>query len=172
MWEPPGCGPVEYLDRLGLVNDRLIAVHGVHLTDAELGRLAAAGAAVVTCPRSNRWVGAGTPPIDRFYASGVRVAIGTDSLASVDDLDLFRELKEVRRLAPDVEAARLLRSATVDGARALGFGSELGSLESGKRADLLAVRVPAGAADVEEYLVGGVEPASVRWLERHAETER
>ena len=142
-WEPPACGPVEYLDRLGLVTGRLLAVHGTQLTDAELARLAAAGATVVTCPRSNRWTGAGTPPIERFYASGVRVAIGTDSLASVEDLNLFDELAAVRRLAPGVPAARLLESATVAGAAALGFAAEFGTIEPGKRADADR-RPPAG----------------------------
>ena len=164
-WTPPGCGPVGYLDRFGLVNERLLAVHGVQFTDAELSRLAAAGATIVTCPRSNRWTGAGEPPVDRFYASGVRVAIGTDSLASVDDVNLFAELAEVRRLAPVVPAVRLLESATVAGALALGFGAELGSIEPGKRAQLLAVRLPANCSDVEEYLVSGIEPADIRWLD-------
>lgn len=164
-WAPPGCGPVEYLDRMGMVDDQLLAVHGVQFTDAELSRLAAARATVVACPRSNRWTGAGAPPLDRFFASGVRVAVGTDSLASVDDLNLFAELAAVRRLAPAVPAARILESATLAGARALGFAAELGSIEPGKRAQLLAVRLPAGVADVEEYLVSGVQPADVRWLE-------
>ena len=164
-WTPPACRPVEYLDRLGMVDRHLLAVHGVTFTDAELTRLAAAGATVVTCPRSNRWTGAGVPPIERFYASGVRVAVGTDSLASVEDLNLFAELAEVRRVAPRVPATRLLASATLAGAQALGFDSELGSIDPGKRAQLLAVRVPAGVADVEEYLVNGVDPGDVRWLE-------
>ena len=164
-WTAPACGPVEYLDRLAMVNRDLLAVHGVQFTDAELSRLAAAGATLVACPRSNRWTGAGVPPIERFYASGVRVAIGTDSLASVDDLNLFAELAEVRRLAPGVAAARILESATLAGAEGLGFASELGSIEPGKRAQLLAVRVPAGVTDVEQYLVGGIEPADVRWLD-------
>ena len=164
-WEPPGCGPVEYLERLGLVSARLLAVHATQLGAGELGRLAAAGATVVTCPRSNRWTGAGTPPIERFYASGVRVAIGTDSLASVEDLNVFGELAEVRRLAPGVPAGRLLESATVHGAAALGFAAELGTIEPGKRAELIAVRVPPGVEDVEEYLVGGIEPHAITWLE-------
>jgi cytosine/adenosine deaminase-related metal-dependent hydrolase len=164
-WTPPACGPVEYLARLGMVDRHLLAVHGVAFTDAELSRLAEAGSTVVACPRSNRWTGAGVPPIERFYASGVRVAVGTDSLASVDDLNLFTELAEVRRLAPAVPAARILESATLAGAQALGFDSELGSLETGKRAQLLAVRVPAGVADVEEYLLSGIEPGDIRWLD-------
>ena len=163
-WEPPGCGPVEYIDRLGLVNDRLMAVHGTQLADEELRRLAAVSATLVTCPRSNRWTGAGTPPIERFYSSGVRVAIGTDSLASVEDLNLFGELAYARHLAPHVPARRLLESATIAGAIALGFQKEFGTIESGKRAALIAVRVPPGIGDVEEYLVSGLQPDAIMWL--------
>jgi len=164
QWRPPGCGPVEYLDRLGLVNDRLLAVHGTQLQAPELARLADARATLVTCPRSNRWTGAGTPPLEQFYASGVRVAVGTDSLASVDDLSIFAELAHMRSLAPHVPAARLLESATLAGAEALGFADEFGTIEAGKRAELIAVRVPPGVDDVEEYLVGGIEPDAIRWL--------
>jgi aminodeoxyfutalosine deaminase len=164
-WTPPECGPVEYVERLGLVDDHFIAVHGVQFTDDDLARLHRAGASVVACPRSNAWTGAGEPPIDRFYASGVRIAVGTDSLASVEDLNLFAELAVMRRLAPKVPAARLLRSATLDGAEALGFGSDFGSIEPGKLAQLLAVRLPPNVRDVEQYLVGGIEPADVRWLD-------
>ena len=164
-WIAPGCGPVEYLDRLGMVNRELLAVHGVRFGDADLSRLAAAGSTVVSCPRSNRWTGAGDPPVERFYASGVRVAVGTDSLASVEDLNLFAELAALRSLAPDVPAGSLLRSATLAGAEALGFASELGSIEPGKRAELIAVRLPADLQDVEEYLVGGIQPDAITWLD-------
>jgi cytosine/adenosine deaminase-related metal-dependent hydrolase len=164
-WVAPGCGPVEYLERLGMVDANLLAVHGVYFTDAELSRLATAGATVVACPRSNRWTGAGDPPVARFYASGVRVAVGTDSLASVADLNLFAELASLRGLAAAVPAAALLRSATLGGAEALGFASELGSLEPGKRAQLLAVRLPPDVADVEEYLVNGIDPSALTWLD-------
>jgi cytosine/adenosine deaminase-related metal-dependent hydrolase len=164
-WTPPGVGPVSYLEQFGLVNERLIAVHGVQLTDGELERLAACGATLATCPRSNAWTGAGDPPVERFYASGVRVAIGTDSLASVDDLNLFQELAALRRLAPSVPASRLLESATRAGADALGFGDELGSIEPGKRAELIAVRLPAGLEDVEEYLVSGIRPDDIVWVD-------
>jgi cytosine/adenosine deaminase-related metal-dependent hydrolase len=164
-WTPPACGPVEYMDRLGLVHENLIAVHGVHFADGDLSRLAAARATIVACPRSNRWTGAGVPPIERFYASGARVAIGTDSLASVDDLNLFAEMAEVRRLAPAVPARVILRSATQVGAEALGFASELGTLAPGKRAEMIAVRLPSAVMDVEEYLLSGIEPRDVTWLD-------
>jgi cytosine/adenosine deaminase-related metal-dependent hydrolase len=167
-WAPPDATPVEYLDRLGLVNARLLAVHGVQLTRPDLERLAGAGATVVACPRSNAWTGAGDPPVGAFYAAGVRVAVGTDSLASVEDLNLFSELAAMRRLALDVPAAALLASATLAGATALGWEGEFGSIEPGKRAALLSVRLPglsgASAADVEECLVNGVAPGQVRWL--------
>ena len=164
-WVAPGCGPVEYLARLDLLDSRLLAVHGVQLTDEELGKLAEAGATLVTCPRSNMWTGAGAAPIARFYRSGVRVAVGTDSLASVDDLNIFAELAEMRAAAPDVKASRLLESATRTGAEALGFGAELGTIEPGKRGALIAVRLHEPVEDVEEYLVGGIAAADIEWLE-------
>ena len=165
VWTPPGCGPVEYLERLGALDRNLIAVHAVQLSAGELDRLARAGATLVTCPRSNRWTGAGVPPIEQFFASGVRVAVGTDSLASVDDLNLFHELAAIRALAPAVPARVLLESATRNGADALGFGADLGTIERGKRADLISVAIPSGVPDVEEYLVGPVQPDAIRWLE-------
>lgn len=164
-WTAPACRPVEYLDRLGLVSDRLLAVHCVQADDGELARLAAAGATIVTCPRSNRWTGAGAPPIERFFASGARVAIGTDSLASVEDLNVFAELAAARRLAPVVPARHLLASATLHAAEALGFGADFGSITPGKRADLIAVTVPPNVEDVEEYLLSGIEPPAVRWTD-------
>jgi imidazolonepropionase-like amidohydrolase len=69
----------------------------------------------------------------------------------------------MRRLAPDVTAAALLHSATRQGAVALGFGSQYGSIEAGRRAELLAVEIPPGVTDVEEYLVSGLPPGAVRW---------
>ena len=169
-WTPPGEGAVGYLDRLGWVVPDTLMVHGVHLTDQELQQLGAADVTLVTCPRSNQWTGAGTPAIHRFYASCVKVAVGTDSLTSVDDLNLFAELREVRRLAAEVPAAAILASATRVGAEALGFGDELGAIEPGRKASLIAVRLPAeplpeGAADVEEWLLSGIRPSQITWLD-------
>jgi cytosine/adenosine deaminase-related metal-dependent hydrolase len=166
-WVPPACGPVEYLDRVGWLRPGLIVVHGVQLTDPELTRLAGCGVTLVTCPRSNVWTGGGHPPIDRFVRSGVRLAIGTDSLASAPDLNLFAELALMRRLAPSVPARRLLACATLRGAEALGFGDELGQIAPGRRAELIAVRVPRDVSDVEEYLVGGIIPDQVSWVGDH-----
>jgi cytosine/adenosine deaminase-related metal-dependent hydrolase len=193
-WRPPGLSPVAYLDRLGVIDAGTLVVHAVQMQDADLQRLAEIGCTVVTCPRSNQWVGVGMPPIARFYAAGVKVAVGTDSLASVADLNLFAELHTMRWLAPSVPARTLLASATRVGAEALGLGDELGTIEVGKRAELIAVRIPvadgtapprehsanplpkisagnperapasAGAFDVEEYLVSGITPGQIRWV--------
>lgn len=163
-WTPPRCGPVEYLDRLGWLREGLVAVHGVQLTDPELRRLAERGAHLVTCPRSNAWTGVGHPPIERFLRSGVRLAVGTDSLASAPDLNLFSELALMRRLAPSAPARRLLACATLRGAEALGFDDEFGAITPGRRADLIGVRIPAGVGDVEEYLLGGIAPDRVMRL--------
>jgi cytosine/adenosine deaminase-related metal-dependent hydrolase len=163
-WVAPACDPAEYLDRLGFLDDRLVCVHGVHLHDSALQRLARRGSMLVTCPRGNRLTGAGSPPIGAFYAAGLRVAVGTDSLASVPDLNLFSELAELRRLAPDIPARLLLESATSQGARALGWDTDFGPIEAGRRATLIAVKVPENCADVEEYLVSGVQPEQVSWV--------
>ncbi len=166
-WRLPATGPVDYLATLGWLRDDTLAVHGVQLGPEDLKRLAAAGTTLVTCPRSNQWTGAGEPPVADFYASGVRVAIGTDSLASAPDLNLFAELAELRRLAPAVPASRLLRSATLHGAAALGRVETLGAITPGRRASLIAVDLPGALDDVEQYLVGGIDPEQIAWVEMH-----
>ena len=163
-WKCPRSGPVEYLDRMRFLDDRVLAVHGVHFSAAELTRLAALGATLVTCPRGNIRTGAGVPPIEDFFASGVRVAVGTDSLASVPDLNLFSELQEMRRLAPALPARMLLESATINGARALGFEADFGTTDSGKRDALIAVQLDGYVPSVEEYLVSGVDASQISWI--------
>ena len=164
-WVPPGGTPVQFLDDSGFLDARVLAVHGVQMTNADLRRLVARGTALVTCPRSNGHTGAGAPPVEDFYRSGVRVAIGTDSLASAPDLNLFAELATMRALAPGVPAAALLDSATRQGARALAFDGDYGTIEPGKCARLITVAIPPGTTDVEEYLVGGIQPEQVGWIE-------
>jgi cytosine/adenosine deaminase-related metal-dependent hydrolase len=163
-WTVPGVSPVAYLAGLGVLDARVLAVHGVQCGAGDVSILRKAGSTVVACPRSNQHVGAGAPPLQAYYDAGVPVAFGTDSLASAPDLNLFSEIAAARRLAPAVPARRLLESATVVGAAALGFERDHGTIEPGKRADLIAVRVPEGVSDVEEYLVSGIDPADVTWL--------
>lgn len=163
-WTVPHADPVTYLERIDALHPHLLVVHGTQVTRAGLARLARAGTTLVVCARSNAWVGVGAPPVAEALAAGVRLAVGTDSLASVPDLDMFAELAALARLAPEVPASVLLRAATLGGAQALGL-EHLGAVVPGTSARLLVVAVPAGVGDVERWLVSGeVQPAHVRWL--------
>jgi cytosine/adenosine deaminase-related metal-dependent hydrolase len=164
LWVAPGVSPVQYLADHGFLGSRVMAVHGVQMSAADLARLAAHRATLVTCPRSNEYTGAGTPPVEQFYASGVAVAVGTDSLASTPDLNVFSELAALRAIAPRVPASLLIESATLQGARALGVDADYGAIEPGRMARLVAVAVPRDVVDVEEYLVSGIQPEQITWL--------
>ena len=164
-WQIPGVSPSEYVAALDFLGADSLVVHGVQFTREDLARVKTAGSPLVSCPRSNTYVGVGAPPLESFYASGVPVAFGTDSLASVADLNMFAELAEARRIAPTVSARELLRSATLTGAQALRYDDDYGSIAAGKRAALIAVRVPPDVVDVEEYLVAGIEPDAIAWLD-------
>jgi|TARA_B100000959_G_scaffold226566_1_gene241169 cytosine/adenosine deaminase-related metal-dependent hydrolase len=164
-WEPPRCSPVEFLKRVGWHDPSVIVVHGVHLSVEDLLGLSESGVTLVTCPRSNVWTGVGPPPINRFIESGVSLAVGTDSLASVPDLNLFAEIARLREISPEVPASSLLMSATIGGARALRWEDEFGTIEPGKSADLITVALPETVSDVEEYLVCGIGASDITWLE-------
>lgn len=138
--------PLARLDRLGLLSPALVAVHMTQLSDDEIARLAETGSHVVHCPESNLKLASGFCPAARLLAAGVNVALGTDGAASNNDLDLFSEMRTAALLGKAVSgdatalpAHRVLRMATLNGARALGLGMETGSLEPGKWADITAV---------------------------------
>lgn len=142
------CSPIENLHRLGLVNDKLIAVHMTALSDSDISKVATGGAHVVHCPSSNLKLASGFCPVARLVSAGVNVAIGTDSASSNNSLNMFSEMKTAALLAKGVAgdatvvpAATALRMATLNGARALGVGDITGSLEIGKQCDLIAVKV-------------------------------
>jgi 5-methylthioadenosine/S-adenosylhomocysteine deaminase len=141
-----GQRPLARLDRLGLLNDRLIAVHMTQLTDAEIALCAERGVAVAHCPESNLKLASGFCPAARLQRAGVTLALGTDGAASNNDLDMFGEMRTAALLAKAVaddasalDAATTLRAATLGGARALGFDHLVGSIEPGKQADLVCV---------------------------------
>ncbi|HBK45691.1 MAG TPA: TRZ/ATZ family hydrolase [Xanthomonadaceae bacterium] len=145
-----GQRPLARLDRLGLVNDRLIAVHMTQLTDAEIHLCAERGVHVVHCPESNLKLASGFCPACALQRAGVNLAIGTDGCSSNNDLDMFSENRTAAILAKAVagdatalDAATTLRAATLGGARALGFGDRIGSIEVGKQADLVCVDLSA-----------------------------
>ena len=145
-----GQRPLARLDRLGLVNDRLIAVHMTQLTDAEIALCAERGVSVVHCPESNLKLASGFCPACALQRAGVNLAIGTDGCASNNDLDMFGEMRTAALLAKAVgddasalDAFAALRAATYGGAKALGFEDSIGSIEPGKQADLVCVDLGA-----------------------------
>ena len=138
-----GVRPFERLAELGMVNSSLLAVHAVHLSDAEIDRIAAAGVSVAHCPHSNLKLASGIARVTRMQEQGVNVALGTDGAASNNSLDMLAELRTAALLAKavagDAEALpahEALRLATLNGAEALGLAHEIGSLAEGKSADI------------------------------------
>jgi aminodeoxyfutalosine deaminase len=161
----PGKAPVAYLAELGAFDGPAppLLVHMVH-ADAEDRRIAReAGATVVLCPRSNLHIGGRLAAVDRLIEDGVRLAIGTDSLASTPDLSLWGEMATLAAHFPSVPPARWLDAATRQGARALGL-PPLGSLTPGKRPGVLDVLVEDPEAPLES-LVRDPTP-SLRWVAR------
>lgn len=138
--------PLVRLEQLGLVNERLLAVHATQLSEQDIASLARCGCHVVHCPESNLKLASGICPVQRLLEAGVNVCLGTDGAASNNDLDMLGELRSASFLAkgasldPEaVDASRCLSMATIAGARALGLEQETGSLEEGKMADVLAI---------------------------------
>lgn len=141
-----GCRPLQRLERLGLVSERLVAVHATQLLDTEIQLLAQRGASVVHCPASNLKLASGMAPVAKLLAAGVGVAIGTDGAASNNRLDILGETRLAALLAkgtaPDASALpdwQAIECATLAAAKALGLDARIGSIEVGKEADLTAL---------------------------------
>lgn len=141
-----GISPIQSLHEIGLLNPSLIAVHMTQLTDDEITLLAQAGVNIVHCPESNMKLASGGCPVHELHKRGINVALGTDSTASNNDLDMLGEMKSAALLgkyisgdAAAVNASQTLRMATINGAIALNLQDTTGSLEVGKAADIIAV---------------------------------
>ncbi|GMF35460.1 unnamed protein product [Phytophthora fragariaefolia] len=169
--------PLANLKRLGLLSDHLICAHMTHLTPDEIADVAAAGVHVAHCPSSNLKLASGIAPVTEMLARGVNVGIGTDGAASNNSLDMFAEMKLAAILAKaqtlcssSVPAMDALQMATLNGARALGLEKDIGSIEVGKRADIIAVEcdsiemIPMYNAISHIVYVAGREHVSDVWI--------
>jgi len=141
-----GASPVMHLENLGLLDNRVVADHCVMLTDAEIKLLAKREVKIVHCPESNMKLASGIAPVVQMLAAGISVGLGTDSSASNNDVDMFSEmnsaakLHKVNTLDPTVMPAEtVLEMATMGGSRVLGAENKIGSLEPGKKADLIVL---------------------------------
>ena len=143
-----GRSSIELLARLGVLDGKPLLIHCVHIDDQDLRLIADYGAAIAHCPVANARLGHGVAPIIEARAAGVRVGLGTDSVASNNRLDLLEEARCAQivqrarlRSSGALPGAELLRLVTIEGARALGLDARVGTIESGKDADLCAVRL-------------------------------
>jgi 5-methylthioadenosine/S-adenosylhomocysteine deaminase len=143
-----GKRPIARLAELGMLSPRLICVHATQLTDDEIEQLSVMGVNVAHCPESNLKLASGFCPVDKLVRAGVNVCLGTDGAASNNDLDMFSEMRTAALLAKacsgDAQALpayKALQMATINGARALGLDHITGTLQAGKRADVIAVKL-------------------------------
>jgi cytosine/adenosine deaminase-related metal-dependent hydrolase len=151
---PPGTTPVRYADDLGLLHPGLVVAHGVHTTAEDREVLAQRGVSVALCPRSNRNIGVGEADVPALLDAGVRLCLGTDSLVSVETLDVLDDAALLAGRFPDLDPAQIVRMATAGGAEALGL-DELGTLEPGKRAALAFFPAEEPPEDPCAYVVSG-----------------
>lgn len=129
---PPKMRAVPYAKHLGLLDASTLAVHCVHCTAEDIAILKESGTTVCLCPRSNELIGVGTAPVRNFLEAGLQLTIGTDSLASNHDLNLWNEARFLRDNF-NIPTGALLRMLTIAGAKVLGIENELGTLSKGKR---------------------------------------
>ncbi len=141
-----GRRPLQRLSDAGLMNPHLVCVHVTQLLEEELGQLADCGVHAVHCPESNLKLASGFCGVDRLLRHGINVALGTDGAASNNDLDMIGEMRSAALLAKAVAddasalpAHQVLRMATINGARAMGLEDRIGTLETGKFADVAAI---------------------------------
>jgi len=141
-----GKSPTRYLYDLGFLTSRTVCNHGIYLSDEDVELIRQTGASIVTAVNSNMKLGSGICRVQELLQKGVNVAIGTDGAASNNNQSVLRELQQVGRIEKAyhedpavISASRLLSMATINGAKAYGRGNQLGSLKTGKMADLMII---------------------------------
>lgn len=163
-WQSPHCTTIEYLERLGVLSARPLLAHCVEVSDRDISRIAANGAKIAHCPKSNAKFGHGYAPFEKFADAGIAVGLGSDSVASNNVCDMLEEARFAAlsaRNRPDskrfVGAREVLRASTLGGAQALGMEDIVGTLRSGKQADIAVVSLENIAqqpvSDIEAALV-------------------
>ncbi len=162
-------GVVGYLQQIGLLDDKTLCVHCVHMTDGEIEALSHSRAHVCLCPGSNRFLSVGVAPVGKFLKHNILPAIGTDSIASNPELNLWHEMAVLQKEHPDISAALIVAMATLGGARALHRDHEYGSLARGKIARFIHVQSEhyEGLSSGDELLnklTSSGQPATVEWI--------
>jgi 5-methylthioadenosine/S-adenosylhomocysteine deaminase len=164
---------IAYLHSLGITGEHVALAHCIHLDNAELEILSSTGTHVAHCPSSNLKLGSGIAPVKEMLERGISVSLGADAAPCNNRLDMFTEMRSAALLqkvshgADALPAARTLRLATIDGARALGLEQEIGSLEVGKRADVILINLDClhsspRPADIVSAIVYSSQASDVR----------
>ncbi len=163
---------IDYLSSLGITGSHVVLAHCIHLDNTEMETLAKTKTNVAHCPSSDLKLGSGIARVTEMLARGIPVSLGADGAACNNRLDMFTEMRTAALLqkalhGPEVlPANRALHMATIDGARALGLDNEIGSIEVGKRADVIVVDLEefhsTPASDVVSALVYSSQPTDVR----------
>lgn len=158
--------PIQYLESIGFLEGKPTLVGCNHLSETDLQSIAKSGAKVIHSPRSNAYLKLGLPPLKKLLSLGIPVAIGTDGTSSLHSLSVWDEMRYMMDHYPEGERPEpldLLKMATLHGARALGLEKSVGSLESGKMADLLLIRLPkeSSLSDLPAWLVSHVTPREI-----------
>lgn len=145
-WNSPHCTPIEYLERLGVLSTQPLLAHCVKVSDSDIAKIAANGAKIAHCPKSNAKFGHGYAPFEKFLDEVISVGLGSDSVASNNVCDLLEESRFAALVARNREgnqrfitAKQMLETATLGGAKALGLDAIIGTLEPGKQADIAIV---------------------------------
>lgn len=147
-WKSPSATPVGYAEALRLLGPHMMAVHAVHVSDHDIAVLRSNGVSVCLCPRSNRKIDVGgSAPVRKLIDAGINVCLGTDSLASNDDLNLWNEARALRQLEPSLSDDERLRIMTLNGAVALGWEKAMGSIAVGKSSRCIVVSGDSEIAD-------------------------
>ena len=145
-WESPGCSTIEYLDQIGVLKAKPLLAHCVKISENDLELIVRSGSSVAHCPKSNAKFGHGIAPLESFLDRNIPVGLGSDSMASNNNCDLLEEARFAGLLARTksdkkrfIHAREIIETATISGAKALGLEDNIGSLEVGKQADVIAI---------------------------------
>ncbi|MGB3212608.1 MAG: amidohydrolase family protein [Desulforhopalus sp.] len=165
-------GTIEYYDHLGILDDRTMLVHCVDVTASELRLIKAREAKICLCPGSNKFLGVGLAPVEQMVAIGLMPALGSDSPASNDAVDIWREMQLLVESQKKLEHSTVLSMATIGGAKALGRDTDYGSLAVGKKAEFIGVSSAALSAcsngqQLLQELVSGGKPSKIEWFSTH-----
>lgn len=143
-WKPSQKTPIQYLENIGTLKG-ISGIHLNHINEKDIEIIKENNVSVIYCPKSNQWFQReNICPLMKLLENGINVALGTDSFASNNSLNMFEELFLIKKLFPDIGNESLLQMATINGAKALGLEDEVGSLEKGKWADILCLKVNNG----------------------------